>query len=48
MIQISTFINEGITSKVFHCINTETDDTSAAKVYHQNEELNNIFENEVG
>jgi serine/threonine-protein kinase len=47
MIQISTLINEGMTSKVFDCVNVETSDTYAAKVYHQNMEFNNTFENEV-
>jgi serine/threonine protein kinase len=43
----SKILNQGISSTVLECINTETKETFAAKVYHQNQDNLKMFFNEV-
>jgi serine/threonine protein kinase len=47
MIQFAKILNQGISSAVFHCVHPLTNQTFAAKVYHQNQDNLQIFLNEV-
>jgi serine/threonine protein kinase len=47
MINFSKILNQGISSTVFQCVHQVTNQTFAAKVYHQNQDNLQIFVNEV-
>lgn len=47
MFHIAESINQGISSRVFKCINTDTNEVLAAKVYRKGEEYFSCFKNEL-